>query len=131
MISTIVLVLIAFGLIFRRQNKVHIACMVLAFVIDLALVLYIEITRHAIESVGVQMTQQTATQSMPSALLGFHVAVSVLTLVLYVAQFRVGYKLLKGHQVTRAFHRRLGYAFVVCRLANYITSFFVVDWVLV
>ncbi len=120
-ISTLVLAIIAVGLIYRKRPEVHIPCMSLAFAIDIGLVLYIEWSRHAIETVGKELTAP-----LPEGLLLFHVAVSLLTLVLYGVQMFSGVKLFKGVGPGRNFHRNVGYGFIVCRLANYVTSFFVV-----
>ena len=115
-VSTIALALIALGLLMlRRSPKAHVACMLGAFALDVALVLYIELTRGAIEQAV----------KVPPALMSFHIAVSVATLVLYVVQIWLGAKLLKGQQASRATHKWCGIAFLVCRLANYVTSFMV------
>jgi hypothetical protein len=88
----------------------------LAFAIDLALVLYLELTRQAVE---------TALTGGSSWLLPFHVAVSVLAALGWGAQLWLGLRLLKGDQVARVRHIQVGVFFLVMRLANYITSFFV------
>jgi hypothetical protein len=119
-ISTLVIFIISVGLLFRHRPKVHIPCMLTAFLIDISLVLYIELTRHAIETVG-----KVVQRPLPHGLLLFHVTMSVLVLVLYVVMFRLGFGLFKGKEANRGIHRKLGYTFAVCRLANYITSFFV------
>jgi len=121
-ISTCVLIIIAVGLCFRHRPKVHIPCMLTAFSLDVGLVLYIELNRHAIETVS-----QVVQRSFPHGLLLFHVVMSVLVLILYVLMLRLGLGLLKGQENLRLKHRYLGCAFAVCRLANYVTSFFVVS----
>ncbi|HEY9745214.1 MAG TPA: hypothetical protein V6C99_03235 [Oculatellaceae cyanobacterium] len=121
-ISTLVLVVIAIGLFFRHRPKVHIPCMLGAFCLDLGLVLYIELTRHALATVG-----EAIQKPIPQALLIFHVVVSLLVLILYLCQLRLGLGLLKqpDAQHKRILHRNLGISFVVLRLTNYITSLFV------
>ena len=91
-----------------------------AFCVDFALLLYIEFSRHAIAHVGRSMMT-----AQPDYLLYFHVAVSALTLVLYLVQIGSGIKLFKGWEPCRQFHQRAGMLFVVCRLLNYGTSFFI------
>lgn len=119
-ISTFVLVLIALGWKFRQQARLHIAIMSVAFLIDLALLLYIETSRHAIAHVGNSvMTAQS------DSLLYFHVTVSTLTLVLYIVQIGSGIKLFKGWVPSSKFHQRAAMMFVTCRLLNYATSFFI------
>lgn len=119
-ISTFVLLLIALGWKFRRQAGLHIVIMSIAFIIDFALLLYIELNRHAIAHVSHSiMTAQS------DSLLYFHVTVSALTLVLYIVQITSGIKLFKGWVPSRKFHQRSAMLFIACRLLNYATSFFI------
>lgn len=120
-ISTLVLGLILLGFSFRRTPKVHIPCMLTAFALDLGLVLYIEFSRQAVERVSQEI------QHPSHWLLLFHVLVSVTVLVLYVVMLRLGLKLFKGEESQRHLHRRLGFCFLVCRLSNYVTSFWVIN----
>jgi len=129
--STMVLVLIAVGLYYRHQPNMHWKFMTSAFVTDVVLVLYIELTRHAVETVTTQV----------KPLVWFHALVSTSVLVLYVAMIVLGRKLLAapatalasnvgpidaGHsQQTRNLHRNLGMAFCVVRLLNYVTAFMI------
>ncbi len=130
-ISTLVLLMLAVGIYFRRRREIHMKLMTSAFAIDLALVLYIELTRHAVETV--------ATQTKP--LLWFHATVSTSVLVLYVVMFALGRRLAAapaanavtsagpiatGHlSQTRNLHRNLGMAFCALRVLNYVTAFMV------
>jgi hypothetical protein len=123
-ISTVVVVLIAVGLYFRRRPELHVKFMTAAFVTDLALVVWIEATRGAVETVVAR----------PKPLVWFHAGVSVAVLVLYVVQLTLGRRLLyapaaagpaaaptgSGH---RALHRNLGITFCVLRGLNYVTAF--------
>lgn len=113
-VSSLVLVLIALGLRFRRQRRVHIPLMISAFALDLGLVLWIELNRQAVEQAlaGVQ------------GLLLFHILVSLLVLVLYAALIASGLGWLKARPWGIAWHRRLALAFIVCRLTNFVTSLF-------
>ncbi len=119
-VSTVAILLIALGWKFRRRAKWHMAFMGAAFCVDFALLLYIELSRHAIAHVGRSMMTAQA-----DYLLYFHVSVSALTLVLYLMQIRSGIKLFKGWEPGRQFHQRAGLLFVACRLLNYATSFFI------
>jgi len=114
-LSTVVLVLIFMGIINHRNRRLHLSLMSAAFIIDLGLVLYIEFTRAAIEQ---------AVEGVHGLLL-FHIIVSVLTLVLYVVLISLGVKWFKGENQVAALHRNLAYVFTVCRLTNYVTSFFI------
>ena len=115
-ISTVVLLLIAAGVYYRKQTRVHLRLMLTAFVIDVSLVVYIEITRHAVEKV----------LHHTGLLLWFHVVVSVAVLIAYVAQIQLGRQILNGFVASRARHFKLGLTFCALRLINYITSFMIV-----
>ena len=99
----------------RRRAKLHMALMTAAFLVDLGLLLYIEFAQQAVEK---------ALEGGP-ALLYFHIAVSVGVLVLYVLQIRLGLRLYRGQPTVRERHRQLGVIFVVLRLLNFATSFYV------
>jgi len=119
-ISTFVILLIVLGWKFRDRSRLHIAIMSLAFFIDLALLLYIETSRHAIAHVS-----KSVMAAQSDGLLYFHVTVSALTLVLYIVQISSGIKLFKGWLPSRKFHARAAMLFVTFRLLNYATSFFI------
>jgi nucleoside permease NupC len=114
-ISTLVVAIVAVGLLSRHRPSVHLRLMATAFAIDLGLVLYIEVSRHAVERV--------AGQGAP--LLWFHAAVSTLVLGLYVGQIALGRRILAGRRVPRRAHFALGMAFCVLRSLNYATAFMV------
>jgi hypothetical protein len=126
-LSSVVLVLVGAGLYFRRRRPaLHWKFMVLAFVTDVLLVLYIEATRGAVEQVATQVR----------LLLWFHAGVSLAVLVLYAVLLGIGRKLLavpeawgagrpEGPGRVRRLHRNLGVTFCVLRLLNYATAFMV------
>lgn len=115
-ISTVIVVLIAIGLYFRnRRPGLHWRIMVTAFVMDISLVLVIELSRGAIEQA----------MEVREALLGFHIAVSVGVVVMYIVMFVIGRQLLLGAEHRRSLHRNAGIVFIVLRSLNYITSFMV------
>jgi hypothetical protein len=114
-ISTIVLLLIAAGVYYRKESRLHLRLMLAAFIVDVSLVIWIEATRHAVEKVA----------HHTGLLLWFHVAVSVAVLVAYIAQIQLGRKILHGFVASRSLHIRLGLTFCTLRLLNYITSFMI------
>ena len=115
-LSTLVLLILAAGFWLRkRRNAVHIRLMIAAFLIDLMLVVYIEISRHAV--------QKVVASTRP--LVWFHAGVSVLVLVCYVIMIQLGRGVLAGHPRARDWHRRMGLTFVVLRGLNYVTSYLV------
>lgn len=127
--STLVLVLIFVGLMLKKKHKLHAGLMVSAFLIDLGLVLVIELNRGAIEQ----------TIAGVEGLLLFHIIVSVMVLFLYIALMASGLKLLKHYKYPKPdgvdpadfskrlwTHRSLAAVFLVGRLINYVTSFYIV-----
>ncbi|HEY9686852.1 MAG TPA: hypothetical protein V6C52_07765 [Coleofasciculaceae cyanobacterium] len=120
MISTLVLIIIVVGLKYRRRPKIHVPCMSLAFALDVALLLYVEWSAHAINTFAKEFTQPTH-----GGLLFFHVAVSLLMVILYIALILSGKQMLNGDRTRLTLHRNMAGIFLICRLANYITSFMV------
>jgi hypothetical protein len=114
-LSTLVLVLIFIGLWKRKVNRIHIPAMLAAFVIDLGMVLWLELNRLAVEQVieGV------------SGLLAFHVTVSIIVMLLYIALIISGYKIWKGERALFNLHRYMAAIFIIGRLINYVTAFYV------
>lgn len=114
--STAVLALIACGLWYRKRDRVwHLRLMVTAFVADVLLVLYIEMTRHAVETVAAKVRP----------MIWFHAGVSLAVLLCYVAMILLGRPMLAGRYETRKLHFAVGIAFVVLRSLNYVTSYMV------
>ena len=113
--SSFVLALIVVGTWFRRKSpRLHVGLMVAAFVVDLSLVVYIEATRLAIETVS----------TTPVSFVHLHALISTLVLVAYVAQLTLGWRVLTGVGAARRVHATVGIAFVSLRSLNYLTSLF-------
>ncbi len=122
--SSLVLVIIAAGLYFRKRISLHIPLMLAAFVIDLSLVLVIEIQRMAVEKVASHVAAGT------NYFLIFHAGISLLVLVMYGLLIWTGSKVYKGIKAGTgkprdiyALHKKFAAAFIVLRLINYVTSF--------
>ena len=114
-LSIAVCVLLLGGYLNRRRKSLHITLMVTAMATDVAMVLYLEITRAVIESLpGRGVTP----------LLGTHIAMSVAVLVLYGVQVATGIKKARGKPSTR--HGKVALWLLVLRLGNLVTSFFVI-----
>lgn len=95
--------------------------MTTAFVLDLSLVLTIELRRQAIERVLVNH----------SSFVWFHVSVSILVLLLYITLAWSGTAMSKikspeelNTSMVRNIHRAASMVFVLLRLTNYVTSFY-------
>lgn len=113
LISTLVLGLLLAGVLARHRQRLHLGLMLSAFVVDLGLVFYIELTRHAVEKVA----------TTPRPLIWFHATVSLLVLAAYFAQIALGWRMLHGITASRQTHMITGVAFCSLRLLNYLTSF--------
>jgi len=120
-ISTVILLILAFGLYKRHQPRVHIPVMLTAFGLDVGLVLYIELTRHAIQTAA-----DSVTAPMAHPLLLFHIAVSLTTIILYVLLSKSGSEVYRGQTDKLKSHRNMAAVFIICRLTNYATSFFII-----
>ncbi len=114
-LSSFVLILLAVGLVYRREPALHIPLMLSAFGVDLGMVLWLEFNRAAVEQVVTGVT----------GLLAFHVVVSTLVMVLYMVLIWSGRRLWLGQERSRGFHRTVAAIFIVGRLINYVTAFFV------
>ncbi|MGE3165780.1 MAG: hypothetical protein AB7O52_12790 [Planctomycetota bacterium] len=111
--STIIFGGLIFGVLQRRNRRIHIPTMISCFVADVLLVLVIELNREAVH-------QATTTRD---PFLQFHVAVSVSAVVLYVGALITGLQRRHGRMV-RA-HRINAVLFLFCRGTNWVTAFFV------
>lgn len=117
-LSFFVCIIIILGLYFRKERTKHISLMVTAFVVDMGLVLYIEMTRQAID---------TAMHPTHPYVI-FHVIISVAVVVMYLWQIIIGLRLLKLNKNV-SLHRWGGLTFFVLRLANFFTSLWIEEYV--
>ena len=86
-----------------------------AFVLDLALLLYVELTRDAIAEF---MHRED------DWMLVIHVSFSVAFVLLYLTQMGIGLAMWKQDRVFPV-HAKIAILFIICRLGGFITSFFV------
>jgi hypothetical protein len=105
--------LLVVGYANRRRRRVHIPLMVAAFVIDMAMVAYIELTRDAIA---------TAKEKM-STMMIVHISVSVTVILLYLGQIFSGFRKACGSE--GRWHGAAGRWLIITRLGNLVTSFIV------
>lgn len=111
--STIIFAALIFGVLQRRNRRVHMTTMICCFIADVLLVLVIELSRQAID----------AAVSQPDPLLRFHVAVSVCAVFCYVVALFTGLQRRHGRWVRT--HRVNAAFFLLCRSANWVTAFMV------
>ncbi len=116
-ISLGILALIFLGWIYRRKRNLHIGLMATAMAADLGLVLWIELSRHAVEqALGVGEFE------LPGAFLAFHIVLSVVSLLLWFVQLVLGIKIARGKRQLLPVHKLCALFFVLFRLANFVTS---------
>ena len=108
----IVFLSIFVGVSLRKKRRVHPPFMITCFVTDLALVLYLEFSRGAVETTVGRMTTELA----------IHVALATVSLMLYVFLIMTGRKVLKGDDSIKPRHFRLAIAFLFVRTAVLVTA---------
>lgn len=112
-----VFVLIFIGVALRKNRKVHPPIMITCFLVDLALVLYLEFTRGAIK--------EAADRVMEPMML-IHIIVATLSIGLYVALLITGTKVLRGApEKLQRIHKRFAITFLVNRVAVLATAIMV------
>ncbi len=115
--SGFVLLLILIGIAFRRKRKIHVPIMVTGLVLDLASVLYLEISRHVI---------MEAFERVPEFLMKIHLTLAVLTLSGWAIAFTTGILILSGKQIQKI-HKINAAIFLISRTALFITTFWIVE----
>lgn len=116
--STLIVILLLVGFALRGQPRKHVKIMSFAIFWDICLVLQIELNRNALNKAAQFF------HNFP--ILNIHVALAILTVLLYGAMIYTGRRLLKGDIPVRPVHKKLGIATLGVRLLVYATSFFVV-----
>lgn len=88
--------------------------MTCAFIIDISMVLYIELTRKAVATA----------MKPPHLFVAFHILISVIVLFLYFFQIGTGVLRMKNKDVSKFWHwhKYCGASFVGFRILNFITS---------
>lgn len=112
--SIIVCLVVLAGYSFRRTRGWHMRLMTSAFVLDMALLLYVELTRNAIKT----------SVAPPHPFVTLHVLISVLVLALYARQLYTGLRFYRGRARIGG-HGGSGRWFLGLRTANLVTSLFV------
>ncbi len=115
--STLILLLMYFG-VYKKYNRVlHRKIMLTAIVWDVLLILQIEFTRQAINKASKIDVNPT--------ILNVHVAMALTCVLIYFALIHSGLKLFKNDRSFISRHKFLAYAVLVLRTLVYITSYFV------
>ena len=109
----------AFGILVRRNRKLHIKVMSLAIIWDVILILQIELSRSAILKASKAMSNAFA--------LNVHITIAVLTVVLYGFMIQSGRQIIKGRGDLRKKHKILGFTTFSLRILTFVTSFWAVS----
>ena len=117
--SLCVVLIMAFGIMVRRNRKLHIKIMSLAIIWDVILILQIELSRSAILKASKAISNAFA--------LNLHVSIAVLTVVLYGFMIQSGRQILRGQVDTRKKHKILGFTTFSLRILTFVTSFWAVS----
>ncbi len=115
-VTTIALACVALGWLLRHRLGHHVACMGAACLMDYGTLIALELSR------GPAIAKAL---SAPPPLLSFHVAVSVAALLCYPALIVLGIGSVTKKPHWLSVHRRTGRAFLLVRLANYVTSWMI------
>lgn len=116
-IASLAWAILTLGLFFRRNRRVHVPCMLLAIAMDFSLVLYLQLTREAVQkalSFELVALQQT------------HIAFSALALVCYIPTLVYGSRLVRGvgnYEQTRARHIRIAVTTYLLRTLGFCFMF--------
>ncbi len=113
--SALIVLLISFGVYKRRKRQVHVKVMGISIIWDILLILQIELNRGAIAK---------ASQAIHNTMwLNIHVSIAVTTVFLYFGMIYTGRRLLKGDNLIRPMHKKLGWTTYGMRILTLITSF--------
>ncbi len=116
--SLCIYALMVFGIMKRKNRKIHVPTMITVLTWDIILILQIELSRGAVEK---------ASQALVNpVLLNVHVSFAVSCVIFYLLLIYTGRKLLKGSNDYRLRHRLFGWMAFTLRTLTLITSFFVV-----
>ncbi|MBT6842794.1 MAG: hypothetical protein HOA17_03230 [Candidatus Melainabacteria bacterium] len=121
LLSPISVILVALGLMARKDPSKHVPLMLSAFAVDFILLIMIEFTDHAVEVVVEEV--QNPDMNMFTI---FHASISTVLLLLYFALIYTGFARLKDRTKFVQLHKMLAYAFIIFKLTNFITAFYVV-----
>lgn len=116
--SFFIVLLMVFGLVVRRNRKIHVRVMSAAMIWDILLILQIELSRSAVLKASKAISNPL--------ILNIHVALAVTTVLLYGAMVYSGRKILAGELSFKEKHKVLGYTTFLFRVLTFITSFWAV-----
>lgn len=113
-IATFAWVLLVLGFLARKKRSRHIPLMHSAIILDVGLVLYLQVTRDAVQ------TAMEFSLSLPEQI---HILFSTLALVLYFPVLYLGWAVVRGKSGARSKHRKLALVTFVCRTLGFLFMF--------
>lgn len=115
-IATVAWLLLLLGYAMRRNRAIHVPLMLLGISSDILLVLYLQLTKSAVE---------TALSFSLSSLQQLHIACSSVALILYFPVLFLGFTLLRGRATksARKLHVRLASTALVFRTLGFFLMF--------
>lgn len=115
-IATLAWLLLVLGYLNRTNKALHVPLMLSGIVLDIALVLYLQVTRDAVHK---------ALSFTLTPLQQLHVASSTIALVLYFPVLYLGFQLIKGNFAPkiRQFHIRIATTALVFRCIGFALMF--------
>lgn len=116
--SICVYALMVFGILKRKNRKVHVPTMIAVLTWDIILILQIELSRGAVEKASKALVNPM--------LLNVHVSFAVSCVIFYLLLIYTGRKLLNGKNEFRLRHRLFGWTAFALRTLTLATSFFAV-----
>lgn len=116
--SILIYSMMVFGILKRRNRKIHVPTMTAVLIWDVILILQIELSRGAVEKASKAIVNPM--------ILNIHVSFALLSVVFYILLVITGRKLLAGDNQIRARHRLFGWSAFALRTLTLITSFFAV-----
>jgi len=121
-LSSVALVLFAFGLLNRRKRSIHMPVMLTAGLIDLVTVIIVEIWARTSSGRGAVEQGVDTLLSGGDLLPEIHIAVSSLCIVSFIVAMVTGLRIRRSPRA-RTIHKGNFFAFAALRLSSYITSF--------
>jgi uncharacterized membrane protein (DUF4010 family) len=116
--SLCIYALMVFGILKRKNRKIHVPTMIAVLSWDIILILQIELSRNAVEKASKALVNPI--------LLNVHVSFAVSCVIFYLLLIYTGRKLLNGENEFRLRHRLFGWTAFTLRTLTLVTSFFAV-----
>lgn len=116
--SLCIYALMVFGILKRKNRKIHVPTMIAVLSWDIILILQIELSRNAVEKASKALVNPI--------LLNVHVSFAVSCVIFYLLLIYTGRKLLNGENEFRSRHRLFGWSAFALRTLTLATSFFAV-----